>query len=46
VRYGEVARQTLWGFGDCECEYNFCDIARTLRMGENTFRRPCKSYAL
>src|SRR5882672_8306460 len=22
-----------------ECEYNFCDIARTL--GENTFRRPC-----
>ena len=24
-----------------ECEYNFCDMARTLRMGENTFRRPC-----
>ncbi len=40
---GEVARQTLWGFGGCvpECEYNFCDMARTLRMGENTFRRPC-----
>jgi len=31
-----------------ECEYNFCDMARTLRMGENTFRRPLisKSYAL
>jgi hypothetical protein len=37
------------------CEHNFCDMARTLRMGENTFRRPCnfkelrvvkKSYAL
>src|SRR5258705_13250977 len=40
---GEVARQTLWGFGGCvpECEYNFCDMARTLRMGENTFRRAC-----
>src|SRR5712664_3079906 len=24
-----------------ECEYSFCDMARTLRMGENTFRRPC-----
>src|SRR3981081_1580110 len=24
-----------------ECEHNFCDMARTLRMGENTFRRPC-----
>ena len=39
--WGEVARQTLWGFGGCECEYNFCDMARTLRMGENAFRRPC-----
>jgi hypothetical protein len=38
---GEVARQTLWGFGGCECEYNFCDMARTLRMGENAFRRSC-----
>jgi hypothetical protein len=36
-----VARQTLWGFGGCECEYNFCDMARTLRMGENAFRRSC-----
>jgi len=33
-----VARQTLWGLG-FECEYNFCDMARTLRMGENAFRR-------
>ena len=40
-RCGEVARQTLWGFGGCECEYNFCDMARTLRMGENTFCHPC-----
>jgi len=24
-----------------ECEYNFCDMARTLRMGENAFRHPC-----
>jgi hypothetical protein len=38
-RYGEAARQTLRGFGGCECEYNFCDMARTLRMGENAFRR-------
>jgi hypothetical protein len=22
-------------------EHNFCDMARTLRTGENTFRRPC-----
>jgi hypothetical protein len=29
------------GLGDCECEYNFCDMARTLRMGENAFRRSC-----
>jgi hypothetical protein len=36
-----VARQTLWGFGGCECEYNFCDMARTLRMGENAFRCSC-----
>jgi hypothetical protein len=40
-RCGEVARQTLCGFGGCECEYNFCDMARTLRMGENAFRRSC-----
>src|SRR6202048_4971871 len=42
-RCGEVARQTLWDLAAVvsECEYNFCDMARTLRMGENTFRRPC-----
>jgi hypothetical protein len=40
-RCGEVARQTLWGFGGCEREYNFCDMARTLRMGENAFRCSC-----
>jgi hypothetical protein len=40
-RFGEAARQTLWGFGGCECEYNFCDMARTLRTGENAFRRSC-----
>jgi hypothetical protein len=40
-RCGEAARQTLWGFGGCECEHNFCDMARTLRMGKNAFRRSC-----
>jgi len=40
-RCGEVARQTLRGFGGGESEYNFCDMARTLRMGENAFRRSC-----
>ena len=42
-RCGEVARQTLWGLTAVmpECEHNFCDMARTLRMGENAFRRPC-----
>jgi hypothetical protein len=35
------ARQTLWGPGGCGCECNFCDTARTLRMGENTYRRFC-----
>ena len=34
-RYGDLAAVVP------ECEYNFCDMARTLRMGENTFRRPC-----
>ena len=38
--FGEAARQTLRGFGG-EFEYNFCDMARTLRMGENAFRHPC-----
>ena len=36
-----MMRQTLREFGGCECEYNFCDMARTLRMGENAFRRSC-----
>ena len=38
-----MARQTLWDLAAVvtECEYNFCDMARTLRVGENTFRRPC-----
>jgi len=38
-----VARQTLWDLTAVvtECEYNFCDMARILRTGENTFRRPC-----
>ena len=40
-RCGEMMRQTLREFGGCECEYNFCDMARTLRMGENAFRRSC-----
>ena len=37
-----MARQTLWDLAAVvsECEYNFCDMARTLRMGENAFRRP------
>ena len=34
-----MARQTLWGLGGCECEYNFCDMARVLRMGKSAFRR-------
>src|ERR1700674_3754774 len=43
---GGVARSRVRRSGDLaavvpECEYNFCDMARTLRMGENTFRRPC-----
>jgi len=38
--YGEDARQTLRGFGGCEYEYNFCDMARTLRVGENAFAAP------
>src|SRR5712671_2945893 len=40
-RCGEVARQGDLTAVVTECEYNFCDMARTLRMGENTFRRPC-----
>jgi len=43
---GGVARWRVRRYGDLtavvpEWEYNFCDMARTLRMGENTFRRPC-----
>jgi hypothetical protein len=43
---GGAARWRVRRYGDLtavvtECEYNFCDMARTLRMGENTFRRPC-----
>jgi hypothetical protein len=43
---GGVARWRVRRYGDLtavvpECEYNFCDMARTLRIGENTFRRPC-----
>src|SRR5712691_10279530 len=49
-RCGEMVRQTLWDLTAVvpECEYNVCDMARTLRIGENTFRRPLisKSYAL
>jgi hypothetical protein len=33
-----VARQTLRGFDGC-CEYNFWDMARTLRMGEKRLSR-------
>src|SRR5665811_2126601 len=43
---GGVARWRVRRYGDLvavvpECRHNFCDMARTLRMGENTFRRPC-----
>ena len=43
---GGVARGRVRRYGDLtgvvpECGYNFSDVARTLRMGENTFRRPC-----
>src|SRR5258708_14867732 len=43
---GGVARWPVRRYGDLaavvpECRHNFCDMARTLRMGENTFRRPC-----
>ena len=41
---GGVARLRVRRYGDSaavECEYNFCDMARTLRLGGNGFRRPC-----
>src|SRR6266704_3711487 len=41
---GGRARWCVTRYGDLtaavpECEYNFCDMARTLRMGENTFAK-------
>jgi hypothetical protein len=43
---GGVERLCVRRYGDLtavvpECEHNFCDMARTLRKGGNTFRRPC-----
>jgi hypothetical protein len=43
---GGVERPRVRRYGDLtavvpECEYNFCDMARTLRAGENAFRHPC-----
>ena len=41
---GGVARWRVRRYGDLaavECEYNFCDMARTLRVGENAFRGSC-----
>jgi hypothetical protein len=43
---GGVSRRRVRRYGDLtavvpECQHNFCDMARTLRMDENTFRRPC-----
>ena len=43
---GDVARPRVRRYGDLtavvpDCEHNLCDTARTLRMGENAFRRPC-----
>ena len=43
---GGVARWRVKRYGDLtavvpDCGHNLCDMARTLRMGENTFRRPC-----
>jgi hypothetical protein len=40
---GDVASQTLWDLAAVvpEGRHNFSDMARTLRMGENTFRRLC-----
>src|SRR5712664_3410798 len=43
---GGVERPRVRRYGDLtavvpDCEHNLCDMARTLRMGENTFRRPC-----
>ena len=43
---GGVERPRVRRYGDLtavvpDCEHNLCDMARTLRMGENTFCRPC-----
>jgi hypothetical protein len=43
---GGVERPRVRRYGDLtavvpDCEHNLCDMARTLRMGENAFRRPC-----
>src|SRR5450631_1187063 len=42
-RCGKAARQTLWRLTAVvpDCEHNLCDMARTLRMDENAFHRPC-----
>ena len=43
---GSVERPRVRRYGDLtavvpDCEHNLCDMARTLRMGENAFRRSC-----
>jgi hypothetical protein len=43
---GGVERLRVRRYGDLtavvpDCEHNLCDMARTSRMGENAFRRPC-----
>src|SRR6266481_5656199 len=43
---GGVERPRVRRYGDLtavvpDCEDNLCDMARTLRMGENAFRRSC-----
>ena len=43
---GGVERLRVRRYGDLtavvpDCEHNLCDMARTLRMGENAFRHPC-----
>src|SRR6202035_3520151 len=43
---GGVERPRVRRYGDLtavvpDCDHNLCDMARTLRTGENAFRRPC-----
>jgi hypothetical protein len=43
---GGVERPRVRRYGNLtavvpDCEHNLCDMARTLRVGENAFRRPC-----